>query len=145
VPLRSTTSFNFSKWCRLSDLEWIEEAKEHYDILGGNHSWIWPYSHITKPLEFPTLPLLEGQGSIMAGSNVDLDSEFPPTRLCSPDLSKTLILHPIHSNFACAHPEYNPFTSLSAIPDYPTYGDHNLSVDHLLNHLSISMESPSME
>jgi hypothetical protein len=88
---------------------------------------------------------LEGQGSIMAGSDIDLDSEFPPTRPSSPDLSKVLILHPIHSNFAHAHPEYNPFISLDTIPGYLTYDDQDLSVNDLLDHLSISMESASME
>ena len=81
----------------------------------------------------------------MAGSDGGLDSEFPPATPSSPDLSKALILHPIHSNFARAHLKYNPFTSLDAIPDYPTYGDHDLSVDDLLNHLSIGVESASME
>jgi len=88
---------------------------------------------------------LEGQGSIMAGSDDGLDSEFSPPTPSSPDLSKALILHPIHSNFARAHPEYIPFTSLDAIPIYPTYGDHDLSVDDLLNHLSIGVDSTSME
>jgi hypothetical protein len=129
----------------LDAVHWIEEAKDHCDILGGDHGWIWPCSSVTKTLKFPNLLLLEGQGSIMAGSNIDLDSKFPPTQPSSPDLSKALILHPVHSNFACTHLEYNPFTSLNAILDYPTYGDHNLSVDDLLTHLSISMESASME
>ena len=68
-----------------------------------------------------------------------------PSYPSSPDLSKALILHPIHSNFAHAHPEYNQFTSLDAIPDYPTYDDNDLLVYDLLNHLSISMESASIE
>ena len=129
----------------LEAVRWIEEAKERCGTLGGHHGWIWPYSGIAKPLGFPNFPLLEGQGLIMAGSNGGLDSEFPPPTLSSPDLSKALILHPIHSNFARAHPEYNPFTSLDAIPNYPTYGDHDLSVNDLLNHLSIGMEFASME
>jgi hypothetical protein len=120
-------------------------VKEHCNILGGNHGWIWPYSGITKPLKFPNLPLLEGQGSIIAGSDVNLDSEFPPTRPSSPDLSKVLILHPIYSNFTQAHPEYNPFTSLDAIPGYTTCNDQELSVNNLLNHLSIGMEFALME
>jgi len=103
-------------------------------MLGGHHSWIWPYSGIAKPLEISNLLLLEGQGSILAGSDVNLDSEFPPTRPSSPDLSKALILHPIPSNFTHAHHDYNPFTSLDAIPDY---GDHNLSVNNLLDHLLV--------
>jgi hypothetical protein len=81
----------------------------------------------------------------MAGSDINLDSDFPPTRPSSPDLSKALILHPIHSNFAHAHPEYTPFTLLDAIPDYLTYGDHDFPVDNLIDHLSIGMESASME
>jgi len=81
----------------------IEEAKECCTMLGGHHSWIWPYSGIAKPLAFPSLPLLEGQGSIMAGSNVNSDSEFHLTRQSSPDLSKALILHSIHFNFTHAH------------------------------------------
>jgi|SRR5882762_3099981 len=75
----------------------------------------------------------------------DLDSDFPPTRPSSPDYSKALILHPIQSNFACTHPKYNPFTSLNTIPGYLTYSDNDLLVNDLLNHLSIGMESASME
>jgi hypothetical protein len=41
-------------------------------MLGGQHSWIWPYSSIAKPMEFPNLALLVGQGSIMAGADIDL-------------------------------------------------------------------------
>jgi hypothetical protein len=129
----------------LEAVRWIEEVKEHCGTLGGQHGWIWPYLGITKPLGFPNFLLLEGQGSIMAGSDNGLDSEFPPPTLSSPDLSKALILYPIHSNVAHTHPEYNPFTSLDAIPDYPTCGDHNLSVGDLLDHLSIGVESTSME
>jgi len=125
----------------LEAVRWIEEAKEGCEILGGQHGWIWPYSGAIKP----NLPLLEGQGSIMVGADVDLDSNIPSTRPSSPDYSKALILHPVHSNFARAHPEYNPFTSLDTILDYPTYGDNDLSVSNLLDHLSIGMESASME
>ena len=137
--------FKMAQTVGLEAVRWIEEAKERCGTLGGQHGWIWPYSGIAKPLGFPNLPLLEGQGSIMAESDDGLDSEFSPPTPSSPDLSKALILHPIHSNFARAHPEYNPFTSLDAIPDYPTYGDHDLSVGDLLNHLSIGESSTSME
>jgi hypothetical protein len=150
--LLSTTSFDnifkLFKMVQTVGLEtvwWIKEVKECCGMLGGQHSWIWPYSGIAKPMEFPNLRLLEGQGSIMAGADINLDSDFPPTRPSSPDYSKALILHPIYSNFACAHPEYNPFTSLNTIPDYPTYSDNNLSVNDLLDHLSIGMEPASME
>jgi hypothetical protein len=68
--LLSTTSFDhilkllkMVQTVRLDAVQWIKEAKEHCDILRGNHGWIWPYSGIAKPLEFPNLPLLEGQGS----------------------------------------------------------------------------------
>jgi len=71
--------------------------------------------------------------------------QYLPTQPSSPDLSKALILHPIYSDFSHTHPEYNQFTSLNAIPDYPTYDDNDLLVDDLLNHLSISMESASIE
>jgi hypothetical protein len=137
--------FKMAQTVRLEAVHWIEEVKEHCGTLGGQHGWIWPYSGIAKPLGFPNLPLLEGQGSIMAGSDNGLDSEFPPPTQSLPNLSKALILHPIHSNFAHAHPEYNPFTSLNTIPDDPTYGDHDLSVGDLLDHLSIGVESTSME
>ena len=137
--------FKMAETVGLEAVHWIEEAKERCGTLGGQHGWIWPYSGITKPLGFPNLPLLEGQGLIMAGSDDGLDSEFPPSTPSSPNLSQALILHPIHSDFAHAHSEYNPFTSLDAIPDYPTYDDHDLSVDNLLNHLSIGVESTLME
>ena len=123
--------FKMTQTVRLEVVQWIEEAKECCTMLGGHHSWIWPYSGIAKPLAFPNLPLLERQGSIMAGSDVNSDSEFHLTRQSSPDLSKALILHSIHSNYSC------PFTLLNAIPDDPTYSDHDLSVNDLLNHLSI--------
>src|SRR5882762_5577882 len=89
---------------------WIEKVKE-CGILGSSHSWIWPYSGIIKPVEFPNLPLLEGQGSIMAGSDIDLDSKS--TQPSWPNFSKALILHLVYSNFAHAHPEYNPLTMLN--------------------------------
>jgi|SRR5882762_3279758 len=95
--------FKMTQTVRLEVVQWIEEAKECCTMLGGHHSWIWPYSGIAKPLAFPSLPLLEGQGSIMAGSNVNSDSEFHLTRQSSPDLSKALILHSIHFNFTHAH------------------------------------------
>jgi len=53
----------------------------------------------------------------MAESDDGLDSEFSPPTPSSPDLSKALILHPIHSNFARAHPEYNHHLAWR-IPDY---------------------------
>jgi len=143
--LLSTTSFNnifkLFKMLGLETVWWIEEVKEHCEILGAWHDWIWPSSGVIKP----NLLLLEGQGSIMAGANVDLHSNIPSTRSSSPDYSKALILHPVHSNFACTHPEYNPFTSLDTILDYPAYSNHDLLVDDLLDHLSIGMESASME
>jgi len=61
----------------LEAVRWIEEVKERCGTLGGQHGWIWPYSGITKPLGFPNLPLLEGQGSIMAGSDDGLDCYIP--------------------------------------------------------------------
>jgi len=71
--LLSTTSFdNVFKLFKmvqtvgLEAVQWIKEVKEHCGMLGGQHGWIWPYPGIAKPLEFPNLPLLEGQGSIMA-------------------------------------------------------------------------------
>ena len=68
----------------------------------------------------------------MAKSDVDLDTEYPPTRPSSPNFSKVLILHPIHSNFTHTHPEYNPFTLLDTILGYLAYDDQELSVkDHL--------------
>jgi len=150
--LLSVTSFNnilklfrMVQTVGLEAVQWIEEAKECCGILGGQHGWIWPYSGIAKPMELPNCPLLEGQGSIMAGADVDLDSNIPSTRSSSPDYSKALILHPVHSNFACVHPKYNPFTLLDTILDYPTYGNNDVSVSDLLNHLSIRMESASME
>jgi hypothetical protein len=124
--------FNIVQTVGLEAVQWIEEGKEHCSILGGQHGWIWPYSGIAKPLECPNLPLLEGQGSIMAGSDINLDSNFTPTRPLLLDLSKAPILYPIHSNFTCTHPEYNPFTLLYAVLDYPTYGDHSLLVNNLL-------------
>jgi hypothetical protein len=133
--------FKMAQTVGLEGVRWIKEAKERCEILGGQHSWIWPYSGAIKP----NLPLLEGQGSIMAGADINLDSNIPSTRSSSPDYSKALIIHLVHSNFACAHPKYNPFTSLDTIPDYPTDGDNDLSVSDLLDHLSIGMESASME
>jgi hypothetical protein len=81
----------------------------------------------------------------MAGSNINLDSNFPTTCPSSPDFSKALILHPVHSNFACAHLEYNPFTLLDTILDYPAYGDRALSLNNLLTHLPIKKEPASTE
>jgi hypothetical protein len=137
--------FKFAQTVGSEAVKWIEEAKRWCNILGSAHNWIWPYSSIAKPLRFPILPLLEGQGLIMVGSNLTFKTEVQPSRPSSPDLSKALILHPVHSNFARAHPEYNPFTSLNNIPDLLTYSDKDLLANDLLAHLSISMESLLVE
>jgi hypothetical protein len=78
----------------------------------------------------------------MAGTNVDLDSKFPSTHPSSPNLSKALILHPVHSNYTHAHLEYNPLTLLDSIL---LSEDRALSLNDILACLSINMEAALME
>ena len=116
----------------LEAVKLIEEVKNWCNILGSAHNWIWSDSSIAKPLRFPNLPLLESQGLIMVGSNLTFKAELLPSCPSLPDLYKALILHPVHFNFACTHPEYNTFTSLNNIPDLLTYSNKYLLADDLL-------------
>ena len=79
--------FKFTQTVGLEAIEWIEEARRHCAMLGDAHGWHWA---IPKVVDYPlvsNLPLLEGQGLIMAGLDVTLDSDIPPSCPPSPDLS----------------------------------------------------------
>jgi len=107
-------------------VRWIEEAKGTLWHLREDSTVGFGPTRHRQTLGVPTFRFWKVKVQLWQDRRC-LDSEFsPPTRL-RPTFPKLSFFTLFTLILLVLTPEYNPFTLLDAIPDYPTYGDHDLS------------------